>query len=105
MWHPSSKTLIEYEGQKYSLKGWCAANGASYEMGLRRWHDGVRDPVELIYGVDGIPKMKKISDADVEYLKKTRFARKGQKDEWEIACDLIAQPHIRIPEIRKLVSE
>ena len=103
MLHHRAKTEIEFDGKKYSLRSWCTVNNAPYDAALRRWHDGVRDPVELLYGDGAVPKMGRISDDDIEYLKRTRRVREGQEDEWEIACDLIAQPHIRIPEIRKLV--
>ena len=98
-----TKTKVEYDGAVYSLRAWCIANNVPYDPALARWHAGVRDPVELLYGKKDPPPFKGISDDDIAFLRKTRFAREGQPDEWEIACELIAQPHIRIPEIRKLV--
>lgn len=100
-----TKTFIEYDGLQYSLRTWCAANYASYEKALARWHAGVRDPVELLYGKKELPPFHGVTEDDIAFLKKTRRARIGQEDEWKIACDLVGQPHIRIPEIRKLVLE
>ena len=99
----STRAKIEYGGEVFSLKAWCAANMVPYDRGLKRWHEGIRDPVELLYGDHGMPRMVKIPDADIRFLKKSRYARAGQPDEWQIACDLIAQPYVRIPEIKELV--
>ena len=94
---------VEYEGEVYSLRTWCAMNRVGYDRALDRWHAGVRDPIELLYGSKEPPPLRRITDDDIAFLRRTRYAREGQEDEWEIACDLIDQPHIRIPEIRKLV--
>lgn len=96
-------TRVEYEGNVYSLQAWCTANQVPYGRSLARWHEGVRDPIELLYGDNEVPKMPEIPESDIRFLKKSRYAREGQKDEWEIACDLIAQPYVRIPEIKELV--
>jgi len=104
-WKHVKRTRVEFDGKAYSLQSWCTANSVPYSLGLARWEEGVRNPIELLYGEDKIPKMPEIPESDIRFLKKSRYARKGQKDEWEIACDLIAQPYVRIPEIRKMVLE
>lgn len=94
---------VEYDGVTYSLRVWCTANNASYDRSLIRWKAGIRDPIELIYGDEKMPKMGKIADSEIEFLRKTRNSRRGSPDEWQIAAELIGQPYVRIPEIRKLV--
>lgn len=98
-----SRAEVEYDGVTYSLRAWCIANNASYERSLIRWRAGIRDPIVLIYGHEAMPKMGEIADSEIEFLRKTRNARKGSPDEWQIAAELIGQPYVRIPEIRKLV--
>lgn len=95
------KILLSVDGETVSLRKWASLNGASYDVVRSRWNDGERDPDEL---VRGYASFGPINSSEIEWLKKTRWARKGQADEWLIACDLIGQPRIRAKEIRRLVE-
>lgn len=91
---------LTVDGKEYSLRAWVESQGGSYDIALRRWHAGERDPEKLIDNY----LQKPITKADLQWLKETRRARKGMAEEWEIACDLIGQPRARADELRVMVD-
>lgn len=46
----------------------------------------------------------RLREKDIEWLKETRPARKGTKDEWKIACELLGISKHRADELRELVE-
>lgn len=89
---------VNVDGEECSLRAWVESQGGSYDIALRRWHAGERDPERLIDGF----KHRPITKADIEWLKETRYARAGMVNEWEVACDLIGQPRCRARELKRL---
>ena len=95
------RIMITVDGKETSLRYWVESQGESYEKALRRWAMGERDPNKLI---DGIAK-KKITEEGIKWLRATRWCRRGQPNEWEIACDLIGVPHSMAEIIQRMVTE
>lgn len=96
------KILINIDGKMQSLRQWAQDVGVSYDTVLRRWHTGIRDADELLQGLEYVKRP--ITKADIEYLQETKYARSGQADEWQIACDLIGVPRIRAKELKEALS-
>ena len=90
----SKARAVTVNGHKYSLYEWCkmfeSCGGGSVQSVYYRWSRGERDPYRLV----GVEPTKPFTQEDLDWLRETRPYRKGQEDEWEIACDLIGQPHI-----------
>ena len=90
----SKARAVTVNGHKYSLYEWCkmfeSCGGGSVQAVYYRWSRGERDPYRLV----GVEPTKPFTQEDLDWLRETRPYRKGQEDEWEIACDLIGQPHI-----------
>lgn len=96
--------IVTYAGREQSLRAWVADNGAegNYCAILDRWHRGIRDPKELLRGF--VRPKKALTQADIEWLKQTRFARDGVEGEWKIACDLIGWPRSRARELKEAMA-
>lgn len=100
MFYP--EITVMFSGKPQSLKAWCNEMGGCYTTVLYRWHQGIRTPEDLLRGTR--LARKEITKQDLQYLRETRFAREGQPDEWEIACDLIGVPHSRARELKGILG-
>ncbi len=96
------KILVNFDGKARSLREWAQEVGVSYDTVLRRWHTGVRTEDGLLAGLGYVKRP--ITNADMEFLQETRYARAGQADEWQIACDLIGVPRCRAAELREVMG-
>lgn len=82
-------------GREMPLYVWAKTNKADVRAVFNRWNNGIRDPYSLIRDLKGKAvdpaklSLPTITDDMIEWLNVTEFARKGQPDEWEIACELI----------------
>lgn len=101
---------VTVDGVVYKLKEWTEKNHVSYGRAYHRWKRfGWRDPWELIKVIQERKdrttgnRSRQITQEDLDWLRETRPYRKGQPDEWEIACDLIGQPHSKANAIKKAV--
>lgn len=95
--------VVSFDGEPMSLKRWAAKHGLSYSTVLYRWNHGFRDFDGLTKGIQP-SREAPITTADIEYLQETRYARRGQWNEWEIACDLIGIKRYRAPELKRAVD-
>lgn len=95
---PTRKRTTRYaivRGKEISLYSWAKRNNANYSIVSSRWNNGIRDPRLLVKGLKNTAvdpsklPLPPIPDDMIEWLELTAFARKGQPDEWEIACELI----------------
>lgn len=93
--------IVTPDGETVSLCRWAAEHGVPLTTVMYRWRCGSRDPMELVYGEQMI-RPRAITPEDVEWLRETRFARIGMRDEWKIACDLIGIPRSRAKELRRV---
>lgn len=98
-----NKYYVEHDGKHLSLKEWSTLLGVHYATALDRYQRGERDFYKLFKG--GCIMPLRIRDEDIRWLRQTRWARKGQADEWLVACDLIGVPRIYADEIRGLLSD
>lgn len=93
------RIVVDFGGEVQSLRKWAEEVGVCYDTVLRRWHVGVRDPDALLEGLDYV--RRPITPEDIKWLRLTKYARSGQLDEWEIACDLIGVPRARADELKE----
>lgn len=94
---------ITHDGDCHSLKVWAEMLGVPYRTAQYRWHNGIRD-FEHLFGKEYPLRSLNIREQDLEWLRETRHARKGMKDEWKIACELLGISKHRAGELRKLVE-
>lgn len=92
---------LKAEGHEFSLRAWADYNGANYAAVLYRWQIGIRDPKAL---VEGLGKEFSLTQSDYEYLMETAYYRRGQENEWEIACGLIGWPVYRAEDLRRKMA-
>ena len=102
------KMVTMPDGQRVSLSKLARDNDISYNVMADRYRHGIRDPMNLVYGSTGKRpykiKPRKIQKREIDWLVETRWARQGQPDEWNIACDLIGVSRSRAKEIQRLVE-
>lgn len=94
---------VGFDGENMSLKAWATKHGLPYSSVYHRWQAGIRDPEILKKGLIG-QKQKPISQKDIDYLRETRYMRRGMAYEWKMACDLIGVPRCRAEDVRKAVE-
>lgn len=91
---PTTRFTI-VRGKEISLHSWAKRHNANYSIVSARWRNGIRDPHLLVKGLKNTAldpsklPLPPITDDMIEWLKLTEFARKGQENEWVIACELI----------------
>ena len=77
--------------------------GCNYGTVKYRWQIGIRNFDMLFNGGD--PKTPLgLTKEDIEWLRFTRDARRGMRNEWQIACELLGISKHRAGELRKLVE-
>lgn len=94
---------VTFDGEPMSLKEWCTRRGVNYHTVRLRYRDGAREAGELLAGLAHY-ELRPIPEADIEWLRETRFARAGLTYEWKIACDLIGVPRCLEKDVRKAVE-
>lgn len=95
-----SPRMVWAEGRLFTLREWAEHNQANYNSVTTRWEYGVRNPQKLVEGLCGDYEL---SASDFEYLTETERYRRGQYNEWQIACELIGWPESRAEELRRKV--
>ena len=87
--------MVEINGETKSLRNWARENDLIYDTIFARYRIGIRGealikpPKHRQQYARGQGKKPVMSPENIEWLQKTRKYRKGQLDEWEIACELI----------------
>lgn len=94
---------LTHNGETKSLRRWAEEMGCNYGTVKYRWQIGIRD-FELLFGKEVALRPLNVREQDIEWLKETRYARKGLKNEWQIACELLGINKHRAEELRKLVE-
>ena len=99
-----TKHYLSHNGVCKPLKDWAREYDISYSTVLSRFKQGERDFNKLL-SVSGGRVPLRLSEENVSWLKSTRWARKGQPDEWELACDLVGVPHVYVDDIRRILDD
>lgn len=98
---------LEHNGKRQTLAEWAREMGVPYDTVKDRWKRGVRrfDYLFLPYNANRkAPPKIYVSKEALEWLRETRWARKGQPDEWEIACDLIGIDRWHAGTLRRMLA-
>lgn len=89
------RIFVEVGGQKYSLHAWALMNDCNPFTVLRRYHDGVTDPLEMLKKrayrhVEKFPERtpEDLAETEKADLLKIAYASADQPDHWRIMCDL-----------------
>lgn len=98
-----SQFRIVHDGECHNLKVWAEMFGVPYRTTHYRCRNGIRD-FDLLFGKGTVLQPLNVREQDIEWLKVTRYARKGLKNEWQIACELLGINKHRAGELRKLVE-
>ena len=94
---------IEHNGEVKSMKQWADELGVNYGAVKWRWQHGVRRFDSLFAGGRARNPLR-LTQADIEWLEFTRKARKGMRDEWEIACELVGLSPYRAEELKQYME-
>lgn len=94
---------IVHDGDCHSLKVWSELLGVPYNTAMYRYRNGIRD-FERLFGKGNSLRPLNIREQDIEWLKETRFARRGMRDEWKIACELLGISKHRARELKELIE-
>lgn len=92
--------MVDFDGEPMPLKHWARKHGLCDSTLYYRWHRGCRDIDSLVKGLQPSPDAP-ITEEDIKYLRETKYARSGQWNEWEIACDLIGIGRHRAKEVKE----
>lgn len=98
-----SQFRIVHDGECHSLRGWSEMLGCPYSTAQQRYRNGIRD-FALLFGKDIALRPLNVSEQDIEWLRETRYARKGLKNEWQTACELLGINKHRAKELKRLVE-
>lgn len=112
MWR--DRYCVCVKGKMMSVKALAEAFDAPYMSCLNRFHEGYRDPWEILYGKGAKPKEFHVTQEQIDWLKETEYYRRGQKQlrgkvghqdrEWDIACDLIGIPRVFADELKEAMG-
>lgn len=91
--------LISHNGERKSLRQWAGEMGVNYGTVKYRWQIGIRDFDMLFQGGDP-SSPDGLTQDDVEWLNFTRKARRGMKNEWELACELVGLSKYQAPALK-----
>ena len=94
---------IVHDGDCHSLRVWAEMLGVPYRTAQYRYRNGIRD-FDLLFGKGTELRPLNVREQDIEWLRETRYARKGLPNEWKIACELLGISKHRAGELRKLVE-
>ena len=100
--------LVTHDGVTMPLGSWARLLGANYHACVYRWKLGIRDFDSLMNGWnrDEVSQDQglSLSKESIDFLKATRYARAGQKDEWIIACDLAGVSRSYAEELKGMLA-
>lgn len=95
---------LTHEGRTLPLREWAAMYNVSYQTAVDRFRKGLS--FNKIFSNVPIKSMPlSVSEENIRWLEKTRYARAGQEDEWQIACDLIGVPRGFAEDLRRLLDD
>lgn len=86
---------VEINGETKTLREWAKENNLIYDTAFARYRSGkrgeelIKPPKRKTIKPRGHGKKPILSPDNLEWLQKTAKYRKGQYNEWEIACELI----------------
>ena len=94
---------ITHNGETKSMRQWAGELGVNYGAVKWRWQQGIRR-FETLFSGGSARNPLRLTPDDIEWLEYTRKARKGMRNEWEIACELVGLSPYRADELRQFME-
>lgn len=99
---------LTHNGETKSLRRWAEEMGCNYGTVKYRWQIGIRNFDMLFsspwsYGGDHKTPIV-LTKEDIEWLRFTRDARRGMRNEWQIACELVGMSKYKADELRAFLE-
>ena len=95
--------MVTHEGRTMTLEAWARVAGVTVTLARYRWRRGARTYDQLFGDAPPTSRLT-LSPENRKWLEETRPARKGMRDEWKIACDLIGIDRWHAPELKALLD-
>lgn len=106
------RIFVEVGGQKYSLHAWAVMNDCNPFTVLRRYHDGVTDPFEMLKKrayrhVEKVPERtpEDLTTREIAVLRNLSYASEGQPDHWKIMCDLAGVSRKHAKKLKEVLGD
>lgn len=94
---------LTYNGETKSMRRWAEEMGCNYGTVKYRWQIGIRN-FDMLFNGGNHKTPLGLTKEDIEWLRFTRDARRGMRNEWQIACELVGMSKYKADELRAFLE-